>query len=197
MDSIIEFNTAAAVSQFNTTYGAGNWQITGMTLSLASNFGEQGEQPNNGIFNTINAGQFGIDWLADNTWVEGTGGGMGSPGYPNNSSVSFHSIPSLFSGGSASLGTFLYTPPGDNIYQNYSLPLNSSLVSGAAAGGGLSLYFYAADNQVSYLFNSRTFASNHPELTIDATAVPEPGTGGLAASALVCLLISRRWKQRP
>lgn len=197
MDSIIEFNTAAAVSQFNTTYGAGNWQITGITLSLASNFGGQGEQPNNGIFNTINAGQFGIDWLADNTWVEGTGGGMGSPGYPNNSSVSFNSIPSLFSGGSASLGTFLYTPPGDNIYQSYSLPLNSSLVSGAAAGGGLSLYFYAADNQVSYLFNSRTFASNHPELTIDATAVPEPGTVGLAASALFCFLISRQWKQRP
>src|SRR5579871_1745621 len=35
MDSIIQFNTAAAVSQFNTTYGAGNWQITGISLSLA------------------------------------------------------------------------------------------------------------------------------------------------------------------
>src|SRR5215469_3961506 len=70
MDSVIEFNTAAAVSQFNTTYGAGNWQITAITLSLASNFGGQGEQPNNGIFNTINAGQFGIDWLGNNTWVE-------------------------------------------------------------------------------------------------------------------------------
>lgn len=196
MDSIIEFNTASAVSQFNTTYGAGNWQITAITLSLASNFGGQGEQPNNGIFNKINGGQFGIDWLANNTWVEGTGSGMGSPGYPNNSSVSFNSIPSLFAGGSASLGSFLYTPPGDNIYQNYALPLNSSLVSGAAAGAGLSLYFYAADDHVSYLFNSKTFASNHPELTISATAVPEPGTVGLTASALACLLISRRWKRR-
>ena len=32
-DSVIMFNTASAVSQFNTTYGAGNWQITGFTLS--------------------------------------------------------------------------------------------------------------------------------------------------------------------
>src|SRR5262245_23699492 len=58
-DSIIKFNTAAAVSQFNTTYGAGNWLINGVTLSLASNFGDQGEQPNNGVFNTINGGNFG------------------------------------------------------------------------------------------------------------------------------------------
>jgi hypothetical protein len=195
-DSVIQFNTAAAVSQFNTTYGAGNWQVTAITLSLASNFGTQGVQPNNGIFNTINAGQFGIDWLANNGWVEGTGAGMGGSGYPNNSSVSFNSISSLFSGGSASLGTFRYTPPGNNIYENYSLPLNTSLVSGAAAGGGVSLYFYAADNQVSYLFNSKEFNSNHPELTITATAVPEPGRLALATSALACLMISRRLKQR-
>jgi hypothetical protein len=197
MDSIIEFNTAAAVSQFNATYGVGNWQITGMTLSLASNFGTQRVQPPNTLFNTINAGQFGIDWLGNNTWVEGTGGGMGGPGYPNNSSVSFNSISTLFSGGSASLGTFRYTPPGNIIYVNYSLPLNSSLVSSAAAGGGVSLYFYAADNQVSYLFNSKEFASNHPELAITATAVPEPGTLALTTSALACLLVSRRLKQRP
>lgn len=196
-DSVIQFNTAGAVGQFNTTYGAGNWQITAITLSLAGNFGTQGVQPNNGIFNTINQGSFGIDWLGNNSWVEGTGGAMGGPGYPNNSSVSFNSISLLFSGGSASLGTYLYTPPGNNIYENYSLPLDTSLVSGAAAGGGLSLYFYAADNQVSYLFNSKEFASNHPELTITATAVPEPGTLALTTSALACLLISRRLKQRP
>jgi hypothetical protein len=195
-DSVIQFNTAAAVSQFNTTYGVGNWQITGMTLSLASNFGTQGVQPNNGIFNTINGGSFGIDWLANNSWVEGSGGGMGGTGFPNNTSVSFNSISSLFSGGSASLGTFLYTPPGNNIYQNYSLPLNSSLTSGAAAGGGVSLYFYAADNQVGYLFNSKEFASNHPELSITAVAVPEPGTLALTSFALGGFLISRRLKRR-
>ena len=190
-DSVIKFNTAAAVSQFNTTYGAGNWQITGATLSLASNFGGQGKQPNNGIFNTINAGNFGIDWLAYDNWVEGSGGGMGSPGFPNNSSVSFNSIPTLFSAGSDSLGTFAYNPPGDNLYVNYSLPLHASLVSDAAAGGDVSLYFFAADNQVSYLFNARSFASNHPELTLTATAVPEPGAIALATAWFSSIMFSR------
>lgn len=149
--------------------------------------------PTSSLFNTINAGQFGVDWLGYNNWVEGTGGGNGA----NNGAVSFNSIPTLFSAGSASLGTFLYTPPGNNIYENYSLALNSSLVSGAAAGGDVSLYFFAADSQVSYLFNSKEFSSNHPELTISATVIPEQGTLALTTSALVCLLISRRLKQRP
>lgn len=195
-DSVIKFNTAAAISQFNATYGAGNWTITGATLSLASNFGDQGEQPNNGIFNTINAGRFGINWLAYDSWTEGTGGGMGSPGYPNNSSVSFNSIPTLFSSGSAALGTFSYAPPGDNIYVNYSLGLDPNLASDAAAGGDVSLYFYAADNQVSYLFNARSFASNHPELTLTATAVPEPDTLALLMTALGGFLISRHKRKK-
>jgi hypothetical protein len=183
-DSIIKFNLAGAVSQFNTAYGAGHWQITGFTLSLASNFGGQGEQPFNNIFNSINAGSFGITWLAYDNWVEGTGGGMGSPGFPNNSSVSFNSIATLFSAGSDSLGTYTYTPPGDNVYANYTLPLDANLVSDAAAGGDVSLYFYAADNQVSYLFNARSFASNHPEFTLSAAPAPEPAAWSIMALAL-------------
>lgn len=195
-DSIIKFNTAAAISQFNTTYGAGNWHITGATLSLASNFGVQGTQPGNGMFNSINAGSFGIDWLANDSWVEGTGNGNGAPGYPNNSSVSFDSISSLFSPGSASLGTYTYTPPGNNIYADYSLSLENNFVSDASAGGDVSLYFYAADNQVSYLFNSRTFASGNPELSLTAAPVPEPGAWALVLVSFGALLILRRSKAR-
>ena len=194
-DSVLMFSTASAVSQFNTLYGAGNWTITGVTLSLASNFGAQGQQPNNGIFNTINAGSFGIDWLADNSWVAGSGGGMGGTGYPNNNSVSYAYIPTLLSFGYDSLGTFTYTPPGNNIYLSYNLPLDGNLVSGAAAGGDVSLLFYAADNQVSYLFNSSNFASNHPELTLDVAPVPEPGTLALLTTALGGLWIARRQKK--
>jgi hypothetical protein len=162
-----------------------------VTLSLASNFGGQGEQPNNQVFNTINAGSFGIDWLANNSWLEGNGSGNGTQGYPNpNNYVTFQSIPGLLAGGYDSLGTYTYTPPGDNIYVSYSLQMDPNLVAGAAAGGNLSLYFYAADNQVSYLFNSRSYASNHPELTLTAAPIPEPavaavlllGAGAFAAS---------------
>ncbi len=194
-DSIIEFNTAAAVSQFNSTYGAGNWQITAFTLSLTSNFGTNGAKPGS-QFNTISGGNFNIDWLADNTWVEGTGNGMGTTA--TGGAVDFNSISALFSAGSASLGTFTYSPPGNNVAASYSLPLNSSLVSTAEAGEGVSLYFSAADNQISYLFNSKDYTTpaNFPELAITAAPIPEPGTLSLAASALACFLISRRLKQR-
>jgi hypothetical protein len=190
-DSVIMFNTAGAVSQFNTTYGAGNWQITGFTLTLASNFGTQGAQPNNDIFNTINAGSFGIDWLVNDSWTEGTGGGNGAA----NGAVSFNSISSLLSPGYDSLGAYTYTPPGNNVYANYSLSPDAGLVSNATAGGSVSLYFYAADNQVSYLFNSREFASNHPELTLTATAVPEPAAVTLLVASLGGFLFSRFQKR--
>jgi PEP-CTERM motif len=194
-DSLLMFNTAAAVNNFNTVYGVGNWTITGVKLSLASNFGVQGSQPNNLIFNTINAGSFGIDWLANNSWNAGTGGGGGTSGYPNNNYVDYADIPNLLSGGYDSLGDFTYTPPGNNIYQTYTLPVDSGLVANAAAGDNLSLYFYAADNQVSYLFNSQVFASNHPELILTATPAPEPTTLALFGTAGALLIAIRRAKK--
>ncbi len=194
-DSVIMFSTASAVSQFNSTYGVGDWTITGVTLSLASNFGIQGEQPSSTLFNTINTGSFGIDWLSNNSWVEGTGGGTGTSGYPNNSLVTFDSIPALVSGTVDSLGNYTYTPPGNNNdgYLNYTLPLDANLVSGAAGGGDVSLYFYAADNQVSYLFNSRNYSTGHPELTLTVEPTPEPASTGLLAASLGGFLLWR-WR---
>lgn len=194
-DSVIMFNTAAAISQFDSTYGAGNWHITGATLSLASNFGTQGAQPNNNIFNTINTGSFGIDWLGNDSWVEGTGGGTGSPGFPGTTAVSYNSISDLHSSGSTTLGTFTYTPPGNNVYSDYNLSLASQFVSDTSGGGNVSLYLYAADSQVSFLFNSRSFASGRPELTLTADAVPEPSAfalTGLAFGGLVAFRLRKR-----
>ena len=117
------------------------------------------------------------------------------PGYPTTSEVSFNSIPTLLSGTVDSLGTFTYTPPGNNIYLTYSLPLDAGLVTDAAAGGDVSLYFYAADNQVSYLFNARSYASNHPELTITVAPVPEPSAWAMVACGLAGLVTIRHWKR--
>jgi len=186
-DSVIMFNTAGAAGQFNSTYGAGNWVITGFSLSLVSNFGTNGAIPSNGLLNTVKGGNFGIDWLAYDSWVEGNGGGNGAA----NGAMSFNSISTLFSAGSDLLGTFTYTPPGNNVYASYSLPLDANLVSDAAAGGAVSLYFYAADNQISYLFNSKEFASNHPELTITVAPVPEPTVVGILAISVGGLLVLR------
>lgn len=194
-DSVIMFNTAAAISQFDSTYGTGNWHLTGATLSLASNFGTQGATPNNNLFNTINTGSFGVDWLGNDSWVEGTGGGSGSAGFPGTTAVSFNSISSLHSSGSSTLGTFTYTPPGNNVYSDYSLSLDSQFLSDTSAGGNVSLYLYAADSQVSFLFNSRTFASGHPELTLTADAVPEPSMYALMGLAFGGLAVFRVHKR--
>ena len=181
-DTVLKFNLAGAASQFNSTYGAGNWQISGLTLKLASSFGTSGAVPGNNSLNAVSGGKFGITWLAGDSWLEGAGGGGGA----DNGAVSFNSIPSLFSAGSDPLGTFTYTPPGNNVYATYTLPLTASLLSDAKAGGDVSLYFSAADNQVSYLFNSRSFATANPQLVV--TVVPEPGT-----LALVALSIGGFW----
>lgn len=190
-DSVVQWNTAGAATQFNTVYGAGNWQITSIALNLASNFGDQGEQPNNAIFNTINAGQFNVSWISNNSWVEGTGSGMGTaPGTPP--SVTFgNKATTLLTGTSANLGTFTYTPPGDNIYRSYSLALDPNLVNDVMTGSLTSLYFTAADDQVGFLFNAKSFAGNHPQFTI--TAVPVPAALWLFGSGLAGLIgIARR-----
>ena len=188
-DSIIKFNLSGAVSQFNTTYGIGSWQITGLTLRLASNLGTTGAVPGNNNLNTVSGGSFGIDWLAGDAWTEGNGNGNGAA----NGAVSFNSIASLFSTGSDSLGTFTYTPPGNNVYASYTLPLSASLVADATTGGDVSLYFHAADNQIGYLFNSRSFASGNPQLIV---TVPEPATLAMMTLALGVLACSRRPRRK-
>jgi len=185
-DTLIKFNLGGAISQFNSTYGLGGWQITGLTLRLAGSFGTQGAVPNNNLLNAVSGGSFGISWLANDSWVEGNGGGSGAA----NGAVSFNSVASLLSAGSASLGTFTYSPPGNNVYVSYDLPLASGLISDAMGGGDVSLYLSAADNQVGYLINSRSFTSANPQLVV--TAVPEPGTLATVTAILGAWLLSRR-----
>lgn len=191
-DSVIMFATSNAVSSFNSTYGAGNWTITGLTLSLASNTGTQGGIPSSLIFNNVSSGAFEIDWLSDDAWVEGSG----SPASPSATGVNFNSISTLLAGSDA-LGSYTYTPPGNNVYASYSLPLDPNLVANAADGGNLSLYFYATNGAVSYLFNSRSFSSGHPELTLTVAPTPEPATMSLLALSLGGVVCLRGWKRKP
>src|ERR1700722_17665231 len=113
IDSVMQFNLNGAANQFNTTYGAGNWTITGIQLSLASNFGTSGTNGGNGLLPIVSGGNFNADWISVNNWVEGTGNGMGSV---ISGAVNYNSIPTLLGSTVDSLGTFNYVPPGNNIY---------------------------------------------------------------------------------
>jgi hypothetical protein len=72
----------------------------------------------------------------------------------------------------------------------WSLDLASGFVADAATGGNLSFRFYAADDQVGYLFNARSFAANRPVISV--TAVPEPAAAALLGGGLAVLVMRRR-----
>jgi hypothetical protein len=163
--SVLKFNLSNAVALFNTNYGVGNWSITAISLALTSNYGTAGVQPNNSIFPVISGGQFVIEWFSNNNWVEGTG----NPNLPTTDGVTYDSLPSLLSGTNAIISTNAYVPPGNNVPVIYPLPLNPNLVANIAAGGDVSLLFYAADDQIGYLFNSYSFGhGNEPLINVTA-----------------------------
>ena len=193
IQTLLKFDLSSAVASFNATYGVGNWTVDHITLQLGTNFGTQGGQPNNAIFNTINGGLFKVDWLANDSWIEGTG----SPSGGTTDGVTFNMLSSLESGSDATLGTYTYTPVGNTNpptipAATYSLGLDAGFVSDVTSGSNVSLRLYAGDTGVGYLFNSRTYGTtaNRPLLIIDA--VPEPSTVGLLAVGAVFMFRNSR-----
>jgi len=166
--SALKFNLANSFVLFNTHYGPGNWTITGIALILTSNYGTGGVQPNNGIFPRISGGQFVIEWLADNDWVEGAG----TPNQPTTDGVTYDSLPELVSGVNQILCTNLFTPPGNNVPATYPLPLIANLVANASAGSDVTFLLYAADDQIGFLFNSINYGrGNEPLIQVIATPI--------------------------
>jgi len=163
--NVIKFNLVAGVAQFNSVYGSNHWSITGITLDLASNYGNAGVQPNNPIFPVISGGQFVIEWLSDDDWVEGNG----TPNLPTTDGVCYDSLPTLLAQPREILCTNIYSPPGNNIHVFWPLPLATNLVTDISGGGDVTFRFYAADNQIGYLFNSYKYGrGNEPYIQVVA-----------------------------
>jgi hypothetical protein len=164
--SVLKFGLGGAATLFNATYGTNGWAITAISLELTSNFGTNGVQPDNPILNVVSGGNFVIEWLSNNDWVEGTG----TPKLPTSDGVTYDSLPELLSTNHEILCTNNYSPPGNNVPVIYALPLNTNLVSAAENGGDVSLLFYAADNQIGYIFNSHNFGGgNQPFIHVTAS----------------------------
>lgn len=189
--SVIRFDLGGAGALFDATYGAGRWQITSITLQLSSNWGTEGAIPNNPSFSAIHGGNFAIEWLASDNWQEGTG----NPSFPTTDGLTYSDLGALVGGGHEMLGIYTYVPPGQ-VYSDstqslvdapvyWSLPLTENVLADAMTGGDLSLLFYAADDQINYLFNSRRKTDREPLIHIEAIGVPEPATIFLAAAGLL------------
>jgi hypothetical protein len=181
-ESLIRFNTATEEAAFNADYGAGNWAVTSVTLTLYSNFATAGEQPGNSSFNQIAAGGFELDWLSNNSWSE-TG-------------ITWNTLPSVLpgTGGNTldSLGDFNYLASGSSP-NTWTLGLDPNMVSDIASGGLVTIFGQpTAGSTVGYLFN--TLNNNPAVLNITVSEVPEPATMALIVSGLGGFATVRRWK---
>jgi hypothetical protein len=174
--SVARFDLSAASNAFNAAYGSNNWSVTGISLTLAGNYGGAGEQPMNMMFPPISGGNFVIEWLSNNNWAEGTG----TPIMTTSDGVTYDSLPTLLSGTDVILSTNTYTPPGDNVPVTYPLPLDTNVVAEITSGDECTFRFYAADDQIGYLFNSYNYGrGNQPLMNVTAKALPPRILGGM------------------
>jgi hypothetical protein len=175
--SVLRFDLSGAKTSFNSQFGAGQWSIQSITLSLTAT------APNNVIFNSSATGQFGISWMQNDSWTEGAG----TPAAPTTTGITFSTLPSFTGAGDEALGTFSFVG-GTSGTAAYNLSLTSGFDADATAGNLVSFRLFAADSAVSYLFDSRSFGTTgfRPLLTI--VAVPEPGALSLLATGVAMLL---------
>jgi hypothetical protein len=186
--SVLKFDLAATKSSLDARFGAGQWAIQSVTLSLTSS------PHNNAIFNNIAPGQFNVSLMQNNSWVEGTGTG----GAPSSDGISLNTLLGTYVNNVAdqALGTFNF-PGGNSGQNNYSLGLSSGLLNDILSGSDASFRLFAADNSVSYLFSSRTGGTGtHPTLNVDAMLIPEPGSLILCVAALGTLALLQALRRR-
>ncbi len=150
--------------------------------------------PANAIFNPQAAGQFTIDWIPNNSFVEGTGRPNLLDSDPSH--IDFNNHASYLTG-AESLGTFGFDGSTSGQFV-YTLTPTPDFTAAVQAGGTVSLYLTAADSDISYIFHSKDYGVNNsapqaePALTIDVQAVPEPGSLSiLAASAAAAASFAR------
>ena len=173
--SVMQFNLSGARAAFDAQFGAGQWTIQSITLALTATSG-------NNFFNSSAAGQFGVAWMQNDAWIEGTG----KPAVPTTNGITFASLPSYTSTNDENLGTFSFAG-GTSGTASYTLGLTSGFLADASAGNPVSFRLSAADSTVSYL----SFSGNNPAASVrpllSIAAIPEPHTFILFAAGAIFL----------
>lgn len=173
--ALLRFDTAGLRATLDSDYGAGNWMVTSVSLTLFSNVSTAGQQPGNPSFNRIAAGNFEFDLLSNNSWSEG--------------GITWNTLPDILPGNGnsnseTSLGTFFW-PASGGASSTWTLNLDANLVGAINDGGQITLLGQpTAGSTAGYLFNTLTF--NPSSLNVTVEAVPEPSGGALVISFL-CL----------
>lgn len=174
LDTFIRFDMSGAVTNFNTTFGTGQWVVVSATMVLF----EQG-MPNNTIFNQ-GVGPFDVQWIADNSWQEGTG----NPSDPTTDGITWDDEPSILNSNlDGYLGTFVNGGTDGVVTLNLGLP--SGFVSELSTSGVVSFYMTAPTNSpVGFTFHSHNFveSSEWPLLEIVAVPIPQITAFGLVRS---------------
>lgn len=194
-DSWLRYDTTAAIAQFDSEFGVGNWIIQQVQLSL-----REQAFPNSPNL-TRGAGDFEVSWIGNDDWNAGTGTANG-PGTGIGNALDWNYGQTLLDGGvDKSLGTF------SSLYEtgrrNYTLGLNSSFITDVESGGNdVTLRLTPADDTIGYTFNSANnivnandpdpFQTRKPLMVIEAVLIPEPMTFSLALMASLALTRRRR-----
>jgi hypothetical protein len=171
MDTFMRFDMSALVSAMDIQFGPGRWLPTGAVLTV-----NEQARPNNDIYNR-GQGLFEIQWIDDDSWIEGTG----KPKKPTTDGVTWTLAPNYLDPlTDRSLGIFPNWGPGipdDFRDVEAVLGLPAEFRNDVLAGGPLSLFLTAASDGVGFQFAAKDNKTGpRPRLAITADVIPEPGT---------------------
>jgi len=135
--------------------------------------------PNNTIFNR-GVGPFEVQWIADNSWVEGTG----TPNDPTTDGIVWNDEPSILNSNlDETLGTFVNG--GTDGVVTLTLGLPPGFVSELSTSGVVSFYMTAPTNSpVGFTFHSHNFVESSEWPLLVITAVPIPQISSLTTVGL-------------
>jgi len=172
LDSVMQFDTSGAISNFNSTIGVGRWVIASVTLNLF----EQGP-PNNTIFNR-GVGPFEVLWVGTNSWLEGTG----NPNAPTMDGIVWSNRSSVVNSNMyESLG--LFTNGGTDGLVRISLGMPAGFVGSLPSGTNVNFYLTTTTNSpVGFTFHSHNFVDSTQWPFLEITAVPTAQITALTVS---------------